>query len=77
MMDSERFIDLAPCETHRRGVETAGVVAAVNDGALWGQRSVDAHRPDAVRVLDFGHAASYMSVAAQGVYGPGTVKCSG
>jgi hypothetical protein len=41
----------------RLRVEPAGVVAAVNDGALWAQRFVDNHRPDAVRFLGWGHAA--------------------
>ena len=76
MTDSERFTDLALCETHRRGVETAGVVVAVNDGALWEQGFVDAHRLDALRVLDFGHAAGYLTTAAQAVYGPGTRECA-
>ncbi len=31
---------------------------------------------DAVRVLDFGHAAEYLTRAAQAVYGPGTQRCS-
>lgn len=75
MTDSDTFTDLALVETHRRGVETAGVVAAVNDGALWEQGFVDAHRPDALRVLDFGHAAGYLSIVAQAVYGPGTRGC--
>lgn len=76
MTDANSFIDLALCETHRRGVETAGVVVAVNDGAVWEQGVVDAHRVDAVRVLDFSHAAGYLSVAAQAVYGPGTRECA-
>lgn len=76
MADSESFTDLALVEIHRRGVETADVVAAVNDGALWEQGFVDAYRPDAVRVLDFGHAASYLSAAAQAVYGAGTRECA-
>lgn len=77
LADAEGFTDQALGEIHRRGVETAGVVVAVNDGAVWEQGFVDAYRMDAVRVLDFGHAAGYLSTAAQAVYGPGTKECSG
>ena len=35
MTDHETFTRLALVETHRRGTETAGVVCAVSDGAVW------------------------------------------
>ncbi len=44
-------------ETHRRGLERAAEVCAVQDGAEWRQGLVDYHRADAVRMLDFAHAA--------------------
>ncbi|MEO9029836.1 MAG: hypothetical protein ABI413_13585 [Ktedonobacteraceae bacterium] len=44
-------------ETHRRGLEQAHQVAAVMDGAQWLQGVIDYHRADAVRILDFPHAA--------------------
>ncbi len=49
------FQGLALVETQRRGVETAGLVAAVTDGSEWCQKFVDQHRSDAVRI--FGLAA--------------------
>jgi hypothetical protein len=55
MVDHETFGRLATVETFRRGTATAGEVCAVNDGAEWEQRLVDLQRPDAVRILDFGH----------------------
>lgn len=73
--DADSFTSEALTETHRRGTETAGVVVAVNDGAVWEQRFVDYRRVDAVRVLDFGHAAGYLYTAAQAVYGRGTREC--
>jgi hypothetical protein len=76
LTDSESFTDLALVEVHRRGVDTAGVVVAINDGAAWEQGFVDAHRVDAVRVLDFGHAAEYLTRAAQAVYGAASQKCT-
>ena len=55
--DHATFTRLATVETHRRGVETAGTVCGVVDGADWCQSFLDVHRPDAVRILDFSHAA--------------------
>lgn len=56
-------------ETHQRGTETAGVVAAVVDGAEWIQHCIDHHRPDALRVLDFPHAAQRLPKIAEAVWG--------
>jgi hypothetical protein len=62
---AEQFQRQALVETHRCGVENAQVVAAVNDGAEWIQSFIDYHRPDAVRILDFPHAAGYVSQLGQ------------
>ena len=56
-------------ETHRRGVENAQVVVAVNDGAEWIQNTIDYHVPDAVRVLDFPHAQEYIASAGKAFFG--------
>ena len=69
MVEAERFIGLAAGEVHRRGVETAGRVAGVVDGADWCQAFLDAHRPDAVRILDFPHPAERLSAVAEAVWG--------
>lgn len=71
LADAQQFIALAAGEVHRRGVETAGVVAGVVDGAEWCQAFVDAHRPDAVRILDFPHAAQRLRDVAEAVWRPG------
>ena len=76
LCDAETFTRLAMVETHRRGTSLADVVVTVNDGAEWCQGFCDVVRPDAVRILDFAHAAGYVSAAAQAVYGPGTTACS-
>lgn len=65
------FTHLALCETHRRGVATAGVVVGVMDGSPWLQGFLDYHRPDAVRILDFPHAVEHLSRAGQATFGPG------
>jgi hypothetical protein len=63
-------------ELYRRGIETAGIVCAVLDGAEWLPGFVRVFRPDAVWILDFPHAAEYLSAAAQAVFGAGTAATS-
>lgn len=72
MCDAETFTRLATVETQRRGTETAQVVCAVVDGAPWEQEFIAMHRADAVRILDFAHAAEYVSAVGQVVHGEGT-----
>jgi hypothetical protein len=72
LTDAEAFGRLATLETHRRGTETAGQVAAVMDGAVWQQGFVDLHRPDAVRILDFPHAAEHLTAAVAATLGKET-----
>ncbi len=55
------FSDQASAEIRRRGIERAPAVCAVQDGAIWLQEVVQAHRHDALRILDFAHAAEYLS----------------
>lgn len=61
VVDADSFQRLALVETQRRGVETAQRVIAPADGAVWIQGFLDYHRRDAVRILDFGHAAEYVA----------------
>jgi hypothetical protein len=72
LTDSTTFQRVAVVETHRRGVETAGAVGAVTDGAEWCQSFVDFHRSDAVRILDFPHAGEHLAQIGQAVFGEGT-----
>jgi hypothetical protein len=72
MQEATQFSQLALVEIHRRGVETAGQVVAVMDGAEWQQGFVDFHCPAAVRVLDFPHAAERVSGIAAELYGKDT-----
>ena len=71
LADAASFTTLAAAEMHRRGVERAGIVAGVVDGALWCQAFLDAHCPRAVRILDFPHAAQRLTALAEAVFGPG------
>jgi hypothetical protein len=72
LAEAEEFGRLALVETHRRGTETAQQVCAVTDGAEWEQGFIDSHREDAVRILDFSHAAEYVAAAGQAALGEGT-----
>ena len=74
MLDQQSFSRLATVEMHRRGTERAGTVCAVVDGAEWQQKFIDLHCPDAVRVLDWCHAAEYLSKAGQAAFGAGTAE---
>jgi len=75
-MESDEFARQALVETHRRGLERAKRVCAVCDGAEWEQKFIDYHRADAVRILDFPHAAEYVAAAGRSVYGEGGAEFS-
>jgi hypothetical protein len=72
LTDVDTFIELATGELDRRGVFQAQQVGAVQDGAAWIQGLIDAHRADAVRILDFYHAAEYVGEIATLVREAGT-----
>jgi hypothetical protein len=69
---AEEFGRQALVEMHRRGVENAGEVGAVQDGADWEQGFIDYHCPQAVRILDFAHAGEHLSPVGQFLYGADT-----
>ena len=60
---AREFEHFALGELHRRGLEEAKEVVAVNDGAAWIQSFIDYHCPKAVRVIDFAHAQSYVGLS--------------
>jgi putative sterol carrier protein len=64
--DFERY---ALAELHRRGLEKAKTVVAVNDGAAWIQSFIDYHCPQAVRIIDFAHALGYVADAGKAIWG--------
>jgi hypothetical protein len=74
LTDAETFGRQALGEVHRRGLETAGAVAAVQDGAPWLQGFVDFHRPDALRILDWPHAAQRLTSVAEQLFGVETLR---
>jgi hypothetical protein len=71
LCDAASFAQATLLHTHRRGLEQAAEVCAVQDGAEWLQGPVDYHRADAVRILDFAHAAEYINEIGQAVQAAG------
>jgi len=67
MAPAATFADQASAEVRRRGIERAKQVCAIQDGAEWIQGFVHGHRHDALRILDFAHAADYVSEIAEKV----------
>ncbi len=61
LADASSFTNLAEVEMRRRKVAEAKEVSAVMDGADWLQFFTDKHRPDALRILDFPHAAEHVT----------------
>ncbi|HZR44146.1 MAG TPA: hypothetical protein VFB12_28795 [Ktedonobacteraceae bacterium] len=60
-MNPSTFTRMASVEIRRRQVREAKEVCAVMDGADWCQLFAERHRPDAVRILDFPHAAEHIN----------------
>lgn len=73
MVDAQTFTEQASGELLRRGVDQAEQVCAVMDGAEWIDGFVDWHCKDAVRILDFAHAAEYVSEIGQQALAAGLV----
>lgn len=73
-VNAETFQHLALVEMHRRSVEKAQEVAAIMDGAEWEQGFADYHCPQAIRILDFPHAAEHVSLIGEALYGEHTTE---
>lgn len=67
--EAEQFQRLSLGELYRRGVERAGQVASVSDGAEWIQGFIDFHAPNARRILDFPHAAQRICQIGEALLG--------
>ena len=76
LVNAEQFQHLTLVETQRRGLENCRQVAAVTDGADWLQSSIDYHCPEAVRILDFPHAAQRIGQVGQALFGEGTSEAN-
>lgn len=63
-------------EAVRRGIERAGQVVILGDGALWIWRLAEEHFPDAIQILDFWHASEWVWKVAKAVWGQGSPKAT-
>jgi hypothetical protein len=63
-------------EAVRRGVERAGEVVILGDGALWIWRLAEEHFPGAIQILDFWHASQHVWRVAQAVWGQGSARAA-
>jgi hypothetical protein len=61
LCDAFTFTQQVAGEIRRRKVMEAKEVCAVTDGADWCQTLMSSYRPDALRILDFPHAAEHLS----------------
>jgi hypothetical protein len=68
LCDATTFGTLALPELHRRQVSSAAQVVAITDGAEWLQGFIDLHRSDAIRILDFPHAAQRICAIADTIW---------
>jgi hypothetical protein len=73
LTEAADFTELAEVETRRRQLVQAKEVCAVMDGADWLQALVDLHRWDAIRILDFPHAAEHLNQLLEAVSALGHV----
>ncbi|MDQ6659489.1 MAG: hypothetical protein M3Z24_00825 [Chloroflexota bacterium] len=73
MQDASTFSEQASAELLRRGVDQAHEVCAVMDGAEWIDGFVDWQRADALRILDFAHAAEYVRSIGELAQAAGTI----
>lgn len=71
---TESFGEQVYCAAFARGVESAGEVVALGDGAVWIWKSFAHHYPGAVQILDFFHASQHLNEVARAWYGEGTEK---
>jgi hypothetical protein len=61
LTDVTTFSEQASAEIRRRGLDRAKEVCAVQDGAEWLVGLTHSHRHDALRILDFAHAAGHIA----------------
>ena len=70
----DSFGEQVYARAYLRGVENAGEVVVLGDGAAWIWRSFSHHYPDAVQILDYFHASEHLALVANAWYGEGTEK---
>lgn len=69
---TKTFGDHLWVEAQRRGMAQAKRLIVIGDGAHWIWSLADEHFPDAIQIIDWYHASSYVWQAAHALYGEGT-----
>ena len=66
---SETFGRRIYAEAVRRGLDHAGTVVVLGDGAVWIRSLVEEHFPDAVQIVDLYHAREHVNALGKLLYG--------
>lgn len=69
---AEPFADLVWARGFEVGAQQADELIFVADGASWIWNIVERHFPNAVQIVDFYHASSYLAPVARDAFGDGT-----
>ena len=67
---AEEFGPRIYAEAVRRGLNRAGKVVVLGDGAVWIRGIAEAHFPGAIQIVDLFHALEYLWNVGKLVYGP-------
>ncbi len=73
-MEPDKLAEHVWVEAARRGVEKAGVVIGLGDGAAWIWKLVADQFPNAVQILDIFHAREHLWELGNALYGQGEEK---
>jgi len=72
MADAATFAPVQGAEADRRRVPYARNTECVNDGAPWCWRITADYYPEALEVLDWGHATEHINAVGQAAFGEGS-----
>lgn len=75
-VSAERFGDLVWARAFDRGANLASELVFIADGAHWIWRIVNAHFPNAIQVVDWFHASSYLVKIANAAFGEGSSQAT-
>jgi hypothetical protein len=74
LWDADTMGDYQYVEGLRRGVEHCPCLTSVNDAAPWIERITTENFPQAVQIVDWGHAKAHLYQVAQEVFGEGEAQ---
>lgn len=73
--DCHKFGEYLWSEAYQRGVDKAGEVIFIGDGAVWLWDIQRTHFPKAIGILDWYHASEHVWGLGKALYGEGTAEC--